>query len=144
MTFIREKKAGEVDHDAVGMNMDILGAEEMEEMSSVQGTRQALVSLRKNYYSMFRFSNYHSMYNKEKGMSRHSSFISFNQDHLVTSECSCQPDKAVILKFISSGYKCLEAISLHTECCIPSILNLLQEMDDILFLKMLGVCFRFK
>ena len=140
-TFIKEKRAGEADHEAVGMNMDILG-EESEEMSSMRGAKSALISLRKTYYSMFRYSNYHSMYDKEKGMSRHSSFISFNQDHLVTSDCSCKPDKAAILKYISSGYRCLEAISLHTECCIPSILNLLQEMDDVLFLKVLHVCFK--
>lgn len=134
----KEHVSTEVEYEPVGMMMDGGGIDEYhDEMKSIM-MRQSH-EIYKKIMSAFQFSNHHSMYDKENGLSRHSSLISFNQDHQICSECSCKPDGSKIRKLISSKYQCLESLSLQTEWCIPSIMKCLHQMNDIIFLKMYPV-----
>ena len=85
-------------------------------------------------FAIYKHSNFHLVYAGPNGMSRHSSLVSMNQEHVMTKECECKPDKEVIVQMMKNN-QCLEAMSVKLECCIPSIMEVLQEMDNVLFLK---------
>ena len=85
-------------------------------------------------FAIYKHSNFHLVYTGPNGMSRHSSLVSMSQEHVTTKECECKPDKEVIVQMVKNN-QCLEAISVKLECCIPSIMEVLQEMDNVLFLK---------
>lgn len=134
----KNQKHLENEDDFVGMSMDS-GSYQYDESNEEIIHHENIKSSAKKYYqelySSFQVSLFHYP-DEQCYISRHNSLGSFPQEIEIT--CSCRPDKETVLKLISK-HECLESIALHTNSCIPSIMNCIKEIDNVLFIKVWSV-----
>ena len=126
--------------ETVGMSMDAVGAPKMADFDEAFGVDSPILSIRNLYWDLFasfRYSIYHQK--PTTGLSRHSSCLSFLGTQKGSQMCSCKPDRAKVLNMVAQ-FQCLESIALHTHCCVPSVMRCLEELNDVLFLKLWSVC----
>ena len=126
--------------ETVGMSMDAVGASKMADFDEVFGVDSPVLSMHNLYWDLFasfRYSIYHQK--PSTGLSRHSSCLSFLATQKGAQMCSCKPDRVKVLNMVAQ-FQCLESIALHTHCCVPSVMRCLEELNDVLFLKLWSVC----
>ena len=126
--------------ETVGMSMDAAGAPKSADLDEGFAVDSPILSIRNLYWDLFasfRYSIYHQK--PTTGLSRHSSCLSFMATQKGSQPCSCKPDRAKVVAMVAQ-FQCLESIALHTHCCVPSVMRCLEEMSDVLFLKLWSVC----
>ena len=135
----RQKRSIKTTEEFVGMPMDPIGSEEVQTIShSNLSQEHYLKAFQCYHYSLYHFEMQpNSDFTKESmivELSKHVSCLLFLSHPEKRVQCTCNPDTKKILEMVKS-HRCLEYIALHSNCCIPAVMNCLEKVENIIFLK---------